>query len=227
MDTLALDTLEIQRSSTAAQVAAVLRGRITSGEWPPGTPLRETALAESLGVSRNTVREGLRILARDGLVDHHMHRGARVATLGESDVEDIMRVRRTVELAAVAASAEVDAAQLEPITAALEKLERAAEAGEWGNVIEADVAFHGSLVALLGSSRLNRFYGELQGELRLCLALINQQDEEPDPLVAEHRQILELLESGDRKRCGAALRSHLVDSEKVLKSIAARMADER
>jgi DNA-binding GntR family transcriptional regulator len=220
----AFAALAIERSSTAAQVATAMRTRITSGEWAPGTPLREIALADSLGVSRNTTREALRILAREGLVDHHMHRGARVAVLSEEDVEDIMRVRRAVELVAVEASADVDAARLGPVRDAVSALATAAERRDWGNVIEADVAFHRALVALLGSPRMNRFYEELQGELQLCLALINRQNEEPDPLVVEHRELLELIEAGEQQRCCEVLEAHLADSEAVLKTIAGQVA---
>jgi DNA-binding GntR family transcriptional regulator len=222
----AFEALAIERSSTAAQVAGAMRTRITSGEWAPGTPLREIALADSLGVSRNTTREALRILAREGLVDHHMHRGARVAVLSEEDVEDIMRVRRAVELAAIEASAGVDPAKLGPVRQAVADLTTAAERRDWGNVIEADVAFHRGLVALLGSPRLNRFYEELQGELQLCLALINRQNEEPDPLVVEHRELLELIERGEQERCCRVLESHLADSEEVLKMIAGQVAEQ-
>lgn len=220
----AFAALVIERSSTAAQVAGAMRTRITSGEWAPGTPLREIVLAESLGVSRNTTREALRILAREGLVDHHIHRGARVAVLSEEDVEDIMRVRRAVELAAVEVSADVDTEKIGPVRDAVDALAAAAERRDWGNVIEADVAFHRALVALLASPRLNRFYEELQGELQLCLALINRQNEEPDPLVVEHRELLELIENGEQRRCCEVLEAHLADSEQVLKTIAGRVA---
>jgi DNA-binding GntR family transcriptional regulator len=220
----AFAALTIERSSTAAQVAGAMRTRIISGEWAPGMPLREITLADSLGVSRNTAREAIRVLAREGLVDHHMHRGARVAVLSEEDVEDIMRIRRTVELTAVKASADVDPAKLGPVRNAVDALAAAAERGDWGNVIEADVAFHRALVALLASPRLNRFYEELQGELQLCLALIDRQNEEPDPLVVEHRELFELIESGEQRRCCEVLESHLADSEQVLKSIVAQVA---
>src|SRR5439155_1032253 len=54
--------------ATAERVATVVRDRIVTGALPPGTPLRETALATELGVSRNTLREGLRLLVAQGLV---------------------------------------------------------------------------------------------------------------------------------------------------------------
>jgi DNA-binding transcriptional regulator YhcF (GntR family) len=96
-----LASLEIKKASTAEQVAEALRAMILSGQVAQGRPLREVALAERIGVSRNTMREAIRILAREGLVAHELHKGAVVTTLAERDVEDIFRVRRALELAAV------------------------------------------------------------------------------------------------------------------------------
>jgi DNA-binding GntR family transcriptional regulator len=217
-----LDRLRIQRSSTADQVADVLRKMITSGDFAPGMALPEIALADSVGVSRNTTREALRVLAREGLVTHHMHRGASVATLREEDIADIFRVRRALELKAVVASSAASGEQLEGLRAAVEELTDAARAGEWDRVIESDVLFHERLLAFLESPRLNRFFQEIQGELRLCLSLVDRQEEDPAPLVAEHRELCDLIESGQQERCVERLEAHLADSEKVLKSIVSR-----
>jgi DNA-binding GntR family transcriptional regulator len=217
-----LDGLEIKRSSTADQVADVLRKMITRGDLPPGTPLPEVALADSVGVSRNTTREALRVLAREGLISHHMHKGAAVATLRETDVIDIFRVRRTLELKAVAASTDATPDQLASLREAVEELRSAAESGEWDRVIESDVLFHERLLALLGSRRLNRFFQEIQGELRLCLALVDRQEDDPAPLVAEHRELYELIENGEQQLCIESLEAHLADSEEILRSIVGR-----
>lgn len=221
----ALDLPAIERSSTSEQVAAALRARITGGELAAGTALPEIALAESMGVSRNTTREALRILTREGLVAHHMHRGATVATLSEEDVADIFEVRRTLEIAAVDASRELSAGQLQPLRDAVDTIAAAAEAHEPSRVIESDVEFHRRLVGLLDSDRLNRFFVELQGELWLCLALITRRPEEPDPLVDEHSELCELMANGEQDACRHRLERHLTESEENLKSIARSLAD--
>jgi DNA-binding GntR family transcriptional regulator len=217
-----LDGLEIKRSSTADQVADALRKMITRGDLAPGTPLPEVALADSVGVSRNTIREALRVLAREGLISHLMHKGAAVATLREADVIDIFRVRRALELTAVAASADATPDQLASLREAVEELRSAAESGEWDRVIESDVLFHERLLGLLGSPRLHRFFQEIQGELRLCLALVDSQEDDPGPLVAEHRELCELIENDEQERCIQSLEAHLADSEEVLRSIVSR-----
>jgi DNA-binding transcriptional regulator YhcF (GntR family) len=95
----------LARTTTARRVAETLRDHILSGRLAPGTPLRETQLSASLGVSRNTLREALRGLAEQGLVTHRPHHGVVVTDLTEDDVADLYRLRSVVELAALPAIA--------------------------------------------------------------------------------------------------------------------------
>src|SRR2546423_760865 len=84
-----VEGLTIKRVSTSDQVATALREKIFSGELRPGTPLQEVAMAASVGVSRNTLREAIRQLVHEGLVRHSVHRGAAVTELSEDDIADI------------------------------------------------------------------------------------------------------------------------------------------
>ncbi|HTT94060.1 MAG TPA: GntR family transcriptional regulator [Solirubrobacterales bacterium] len=222
------DVTAIRRSSTADQAAHALREKITSGAFEPGTPLPEAALTESLGVSRNTVREALRILAREGLVEHNMHRGAAVAVLDEEDIADIFRVRRMIEAAAVEAGVETDRERLEPLRQAAERMVAAADAGDANGVVSADVAFHGALVSLLGSSRLNRFFEGMQGELWLCLAMVARSESESKALAAEHVQLCEMLENGEpAQRSRERLLEHLGPCQSELTDIARELGERR
>ena len=71
--------------SMVEQTREILRERIRSGELPPGTRLRQEKLAEDLGISRTPLREALRLLAADGLVELQLNRGAVVSTLSHAD----------------------------------------------------------------------------------------------------------------------------------------------
>jgi len=81
-----MDRTQINRLSVADQVATLLRQRILEGEFRPGTQLQELPLASSLGVSRNTMREAMRILSIEGLLRHSLHRGVAVSQLALRDV---------------------------------------------------------------------------------------------------------------------------------------------
>src|SRR3989454_5154649 len=104
-----MDRTQITRVSVADQVAALLRQRILEGEFRPGTQLQELPLASSLGVSRNTMREAIRILSLEGLLRRSLHRGAAVSQLSLRDVQEIYQLRRMLEIPAVLAAKDLPA----------------------------------------------------------------------------------------------------------------------
>lgn len=164
---------ELQRRSTAAEVADILRALIFSGEIASGEALREAQLATSIGVSRQVVREALFRLEGDGLVERLPYKGTSVRTITADGVTDLSNVRMMVELTAldaVLAGPADDRARV--VAAARAMAELAPDA--WPQVIEADFRFHLALVEGLHSPRTTAFYRTLQGELRLCSAMTNQ-----------------------------------------------------
>ncbi|MDX6657480.1 MAG: hypothetical protein QOH62_2273 [Solirubrobacteraceae bacterium] len=219
-----LGQLEIKKASTAEHAAEVLREIILSGQLPQGQPLREMSLATSLDVSRNTVREAIRVLAREGLVTHSPHKGAVVTRLTQRDVADIFRVRRTVELAGVEALPGAPDEDLAPIADATAALEAAAARPGWAAVIDADRRFHESIVDLVCSPRLSRFYDAIQAELRLCMSIVDRRNEEREPLVAEHQQLLALILARDVARCTELMVHQLAKAEQMLLGVVAKDA---
>src|SRR5437016_14664603 len=91
---------QIHRVTVADQAAGILRQRILEGELRPGTPLPEVPLAESMGGSRNTMREAVRILSIEGLLKRNIHRGVAVAQLSLRDVHETYDLRRILEVSA-------------------------------------------------------------------------------------------------------------------------------
>jgi DNA-binding GntR family transcriptional regulator len=204
------EPLDLQRESSAEQLARALRERILQGAIPPGTPLREAEIVSSAGVSRATAREALRLLGFEGVVETSLHRGAAVRRLSTEDIADIYRVRRHIETAA--ADVDLEPPQRRRLIGAFEALERAAARREWTALVEADLAFHRALVALLGSERLDRLQRALELELRLAFsitAFVEREFDDPEPIVADHRAILDHLLAGDAERFRARLLDHL------------------
>src|SRR3954471_7034455 len=93
--------LSLEHSSTVDRVADELRRAVFEGELESGTPLREVALAESLGVSRPTVREALAVLVAEGLATREPNRGVSVARPDPESVRDVSRARAVLETAGV------------------------------------------------------------------------------------------------------------------------------
>jgi DNA-binding GntR family transcriptional regulator len=214
-----LSSLHIKRASTAEQVAEALREMILRGEVEQGQPLREVSLATSIGVSRNTMREAIRVLAREGIVTHHIHRGAVVTRLSAGDITDIFRVRRLLELAALPATLDAEPEELAGLADAVHVLEAAAEARDWTGIIDADQLFHERLVAFLGSARLDRFFEAIQAEVRLCMSIVDRSSSDTDALVAEHRELLRLILERQVDRCAEVMGGHLTESEETLRAL--------
>ena len=212
----ALGSIQIKRSSTAQQLAEALRERILNGEIAQGEPLREASLASSIGVSRNTMREAIRVLAREGIVTSQMHHGAVVTTLTPSDVRDIFRVRRVLELDALDAALGAEPEQLARLASAVEQLGEATGRSDWGAIVDADQLFHERLVELLDSPRLNRFFGAIQAEIRLCISIVDRSSADTSELATEHQDLLELILSRDLGRCKEIMAGHLAEAEETL-----------
>ncbi|MER6425406.1 GntR family transcriptional regulator [Streptomyces sp. NPDC001137] len=197
-----------------AGVADALRERIVAGRLPPGTPLRDVALAAEFGVSRNTLREALRTLHDEGLVVQQLHKGTAVTTLSATDVRDIFIARRAIELAAVDESPLAAEPLLDALEATVAAAEAAVTAEAWNEVGTSSLRFHQALVALLGSHRTDAFFRVIVAQLRLAFAVMADEAAYQAPWVARDREICDLVRSGRRQDAKDALRLYLDDSER-------------
>jgi DNA-binding GntR family transcriptional regulator len=208
--------------SNVARGVAALRRRILAGEVRPGRPLREVSLAAELGVSRNTLREILLVLASEGLVQQVPHHGARVVQLGVRDARDIYLVRQLIESAAIERAAARPLEVAEYLSSAIDRLEGAATAHDLDRLVEADLGFHRSLASVLESDRLAALFRTIETQLRLAFSIVafaDREYEQPEPLVEEHRQLQELIIAGDVGPAKDALREHLAKYETRLISV--------
>ena len=208
------DSLELEQSSTVDRAAEALRQALFAGDLEPGTPLREVALADSLGIARSTVREALGLLATEGLVVRIPYRGVVVASLDPAEVHDVMAARLALEEAGVRAWSTATPAARDAVQQALADYADAARSGSGtGALAETHLAFHRTLVGLVGSSRLVATAASLHGELRLALAGVDRRRKNAEQQVAAHRELLPVIASGDTDAAVAAIRAHLRDAE--------------
>jgi DNA-binding GntR family transcriptional regulator len=222
--------LRLSGTSAPDQIVGVLRQMIFEGRIAPGTPLREAALASTFDVSRNTLREAIRSLVHEGLARHERNRGAVVVSLGDSDARDLYAARQVLEPTAVAA---LDAASQESIDAvqrAFDGLERALSGGAWSAIIDADIAFHRSIVGLHGSERLVRCFAVIESELAYFLSLIRlgeHEHERPQDLLDEHATILHAVLARDSDEARARVIAHLTYYEQRARSLPEARAPQR
>ncbi len=221
------ERLRIDRKSTADQVAAVLREEILQGQLRSGTRLREVSLADTFRISRNTMREALRLLVYEGLVQHSPHQGAAVTSLTAADVTDIYGVRKLVELAAVEASRGAPAGEFEELRELLEEMRASSQARNWPRTVECDMRFHCRLVGFLENERISTFVRTALAELRLGLVLVDRAGSETGAAeqLDEQRRIVDLLAEGRQDECAEVLLEHLSRAEAKVCAVVATETD--
>jgi DNA-binding GntR family transcriptional regulator len=207
---------EPEVSGAACRAAYALRERIMAGELRPGSALRETALAAQLDVSRNSLREGLRLLSADGLVVHVPNKGTVVSRLTMLEVRDIYRARRVLEVQATTESATASPERFKDMDAAVVDEERAEQSRAWRAAFTAGLRFHRGLVAVLGSCRLDSFFSTLLAQLRLAWAEAGDDDCGQQSWAERDRELYELLRTGRRSQGVGALLVYLADSEALV-----------
>ena len=204
----------IERPPSMVELAAgALRRMILGGDLLPGQRVVENQLTRQLGVSRPPLREAMRMLEREGLIQHHVQRGAVVTPLTIHDVYEIFTLRRNLERMAVDLGVPVrDPALLDRCRAALTAMEDAAERGDRAAMSECAFEFHLSVIGLSGHRRLEAAYRSLQLQMLLCMALNRQAREQQRETMLEdaarHRRLLERIEAGDPEAVHHELAHH-------------------
>ena len=188
----------IERASTTEQVLTELRDAIVDGRIPQGEQLREVPLSRELGTGRSAVREAIRQLVQEGLVEHQMHRGAVVRVVSLEDRLDVYGAREVIEAGAVRQILDRDhPVDLSPLRDALQALRRALDSqGDLTDeAIAADIRFHRELVDLCGSPRLSRAHETLAAETRMLLR--HHPVYPAADYVSDHERLLDALERRD------------------------------
>ena len=203
----------VERRVLRHEVLLGLRTGILSGDIAPGTRLLEVPLANELGVSRGPIREALRQLEQEGLVEFFPHRGAVVVGVAEAEVETIYGIRALLEGRAFASACRVVTDDdIDALAEVVTKMIEASEAGDFRAVTELDLQFHGRVVELSGFQYLRRLWANIDGVIRSPTAH-PAPAELADPTTARDRLIgpsiehLELVEALRSRRPATACRA--------------------
>jgi DNA-binding GntR family transcriptional regulator len=192
-----------------AHIVDGLRCDILARRLQQGERLIESALTKRFAVSRGPVREALRRLAAEGLIEHEPHRGAIVRRLSARDIGELFQIRAEMEaLAARLAAQSLDRAAraqfIEAIAMIFSEAPRRME-----SYLDENVAFHAAVLSLAGNKQLQ----ELSARLRLPLIMAQVGDaltvEVMQASVREHRAIAKAIVDGDAEAAAAATRAHL------------------
>lgn len=200
----------LQIESVVDRVYAALRERIVTGELPRGARLRQEALAAELGVSRTPLREALRRLAAEGLVEFNPNRGAQVAEVTLADVRASYQARLVLEPgAARLAAARRPAPELDRMSTAIAD-ERESESD--AEAFAASRDFHLALVAASGNEHLLRLAESLWVTAIGRPIFERQTSLDPQRIeadVVEHERIARAVRTGDEDLAEALTRHHI------------------
>lgn len=205
----------LNRHTLADQVYNQIKRRITRREFTGGSRLVADQLARELKVSVTLVRETLRRLERDGLIENHPHKGATVVNPTRQDVLDLFEVRRLLEPAAVrGAAAHANAEQLAAIGRMIDDGAAAFEAQDFPAFVQCDWNFHRLLAESCGSRQLAQ---TMHGMLDRVAAIISHTVEagavrNAAAAIVEHRRILDAIAAHDAHAAEEQMRNHLEHS---------------
>lgn len=209
-DTLGLDEQIPRRAPSLAEQAYVtLREWIVAGDLAPAVPLSENDLARRFAISRSPLREAIRRLQDEKLLEPSGPRGFSVPPLSVQLVRDVYGVRRALETAAAEAATAIPADEVTAMRARLTDQAAAIGRGDLAPFTEGDFDFHDLFVAHCGNRLLIGHLHRLRGNIRRIMTYAGQFPGHTEASLREHEVILAAIEAGDTLVLRAAVDAHL------------------
>ena len=209
--------------SLHAEVASALRERIFAGELAPGAFLDETALCESLKISRTPLREALKVLTAEGLVRHEPRRGCFVSQVTEQDLDEIFPVIALLEgrcaFEAARNATDADLAVLETLHL---RLKNHAKARRIADYYATNYAIHEAIITLANNRWLAQAIGDLRKILKLARLQSLHASGRIDQSLNEHLAVFAALKARDSEGADAAMRTHLTRQREALRELEAQ-----
>jgi DNA-binding GntR family transcriptional regulator len=212
----------INSSSLCQQAVDLLRRRIDGQVLLPGQRLDEVALAAELGISRTPLREALKILSTEGLIDLRPRRGCYVTELTLQDLEEIFPIMAMLEgRVACEVACRATAADLRRLDALHDKLEQHASRGDIDLYYETNYAFHSALQEMAGSRWLQSIVTDLRKMLKLSRHRSLLQAGRLGASLAEHRTLMAALRQHDGEKARQVMNGHLMAQLDALQAMVA------
>jgi DNA-binding GntR family transcriptional regulator len=202
----------ITRLSIADQVHDYLREAILSGRIAMGTRLVESQVARDLKTSRAPVREAVRRLTEENLLEIRTHFGPSVVTLTLDKIRQLYEVRLAIESLAIRELCRSDGHDLVPLEALVGEMRAASAAGAVAALVDAELRFHQTLCRLAGNPYVGRIAELIDGQVRLALTLDNASYANLADVAEEHVPLLDAIRRGCPDAATHALSHHILAS---------------
>lgn len=187
-----------------------IRERILAGYYRAGARLDQQTLIAELGASLIPIREGLRQLETEGLIQIHPHRGAFVADLSVTELQEIYTVREVLEeTAAQLAVPNLTVERLDALAVLIEKMERATSANDYDQLFDLNRSFHFAIYQDSANALLIKMINGLWDRSRRYRQLYTHLPERASQALIEHKEIYAACEAGDASKAGTAVRNNV------------------
>lgn len=208
----------LKRRSLHEELTEALREMIVSGQLPLGEKIPEKELCELYGVSRTPLREALKVLATDGLVNLEQNRGAWVSPITVEDLDEMFPVMATLEaLAGELACKHITDAEVEAIRALHDRMYGHYKAHELAEYFALNQQIHEAILAAAHNATLTVHYRSLATRVRRGRYMANMTRERWDQAMAEHEAILDRLAARDGAALAVILKEHMEKTSVTLR----------
>jgi DNA-binding GntR family transcriptional regulator len=205
-----LNSSVIVRAPLHVQVAERLRLLIDSGELAPGTRLNEIELCNTMGVSRTPLREAIRSLATEGLIELQPNRGAIVSIVSQEDVTEILPIMASLEgLGGRLAAMHMDQSKIAQVRKIHDQMISHYKNNEVAEYFETNRLIHELITEGSGNQTLVDTINSLSAKVRRARFTAQMTQESWDKAVSEHEEMIAALEAQDPDRLEAILVQHI------------------
>ena len=207
-----------KRATLTDQVLREIREAIRCGKLKPGDRLIEMQLAEEMQISRFPIREALRYLEKEGLVETIPFKGSHVAQFTEKDMEELYSLRSSLEELAVRILIEnLDEKKIKELETIIQSMQKASLKGKLDQMISEDLRFHQTICELSGHRKLLEIWRTLESQLQVFLTIEKDFFETAYQYVSTHNPIMEAIKHRNIKRAEKAIREHLELSIRIIR----------
>ena len=199
-----------KRPTLMSQALQEIREAIRKGKLKPGDRLVETQLAEEMHISRFPIREALRYLEKEGLVETKPFKGTYVAQLTERDMEELYSLRTAIEALAIRILIKnIDTEKIKKLESVFQSMQQASKNEDLDKLISEDFRFHQTICELSDHRKLLEVWLTLENQLRVFLTIEKQLFGDSVQFVKSHIPILEAIQERKIRPAQKAIRDHL------------------
>jgi len=210
-------SLSISRRYLHDEVAERLRELIRSGELEPKSRINELELAERFGISRTPLREAIKILATEGLLELLPNRGARVASITIQEIDEMIEVVAGLEAtAADLACKRITDNEIAAIEGLHQKMVAAWKRKDNSGYFMLNRQIHEAIMTASRNATLQGIYENLSGRIQRTRYSAHKTPEQWRRAVAEHEQMIKLLKARDSDRLAKLMREHIYGKKEVI-----------